>query len=84
MTCNYTARSRKDVKRHLCSNKHSKDEIKGLHVRLDKFLCTVLGCKFASNGIPRRDNFRRHMKTVHNIEIETQRSGRGGSERRIN
>ncbi|KAI3324003.1 hypothetical protein HD806DRAFT_496187 [Xylariaceae sp. AK1471] len=76
--CPFTASSRKDIRRHLQSDKHRKDQVYGSQSR-GRFYCKVRSCKFAVRGFSRRDNFLRHMSNVHQIELERERSGRKAS-----
>ncbi|KAI1271492.1 hypothetical protein F5Y07DRAFT_343328 [Xylaria sp. FL0933] len=73
--CPFTASSRKDVQRHLQSEKHRNDSI---HMHQDKFYCEVPGCtyKLAEEGCSRRDNMLRHMSKVHGIELDREKRGR--------
>ncbi|KAI0806365.1 hypothetical protein GGR55DRAFT_680345 [Xylaria sp. FL0064] len=73
--CPFTASSRKDVQRHLQSEKHRNDSI---HMHQDKFYCEVPGCtyKLAEEGCSRRDNMLRHMSKVHEIELDREKRGR--------
>ena len=52
----------KDVSRHINS----------IHAPTKLFFCTFQGCKFSrstadSHGFPRKDNWRRHMKSRHGL-----------------
>ncbi|KAI0413966.1 hypothetical protein F5X98DRAFT_350460 [Xylaria grammica] len=68
--CPFTASSRKDVRRHLQSDKHRKD------TEHDRFYCEVPTCKLANEGFSRRDNLLRHMSTMHHIELDREKRGR--------
>ncbi|RWA04762.1 hypothetical protein EKO27_g10351 [Xylaria grammica] len=68
--CPFTASSRKDVQRHLHSDKHRKD------TEHDRSYCEVPTCKFANEGFSRRDNLLRHMSTMHHIELDREKRGR--------
>ncbi|KAJ2985849.1 hypothetical protein NUW58_g3011 [Xylaria curta] len=72
--CPFTANSKRDVRRHLNTDKHRKDHVEGLPSE-DKYYCEVPNCKFANEGFSRRDNMLRHMSTIHNIELEREKRG---------
>ncbi|KAI1121891.1 hypothetical protein F5Y10DRAFT_255308 [Nemania abortiva] len=73
--CPFTARSRKDVRRHMRSDKHREDNLDGSPPR-ERFYCDVAGCKFANEGFSRRDNMIRHMSSMHDVEIDREKPGR--------
>ncbi|KAI0435930.1 hypothetical protein F4803DRAFT_264337 [Xylaria telfairii] len=73
--CTFTATSRKDLRRHLQSDKHLKDHVPGTPP-WDRFYCPVNGCKFTDEGFSRQDNLRRHMKIMHDIILEREKPGR--------
>ncbi|KAJ3576522.1 hypothetical protein NPX13_g3680 [Xylaria arbuscula] len=76
-TCDYKAVSMKDVFRHARSKKHR-------YVLEDTpFRCEEQGCKSATSGFPRRDNWLRHMSTVHGIQAPRQKPGRKRLNRRV-
>ena len=64
--------------RHLSSKKHQK-ELGNEAVR--RFYCSVKKCRFATEGIPRRDNFVRHMRTRHAIFVKGYREQSGSARR---
>ncbi|TGJ80896.1 hypothetical protein E0Z10_g7868 [Xylaria hypoxylon] len=72
--CSYTASSKRDLLRHLQSDKHGKDYVQGLP-SWDRSYCEVPGCKFADEGFSRRDNMLRHMLKVHGIELDKEKPG---------
>ncbi|KAF7532876.1 hypothetical protein G7054_g7586 [Neopestalotiopsis clavispora] len=65
--CDYTAKIWRDVERHLGSKKHGGSS--------SRFPCTIEGCN-ALKEHTRRDNLRRHMKTVHGVIMPEMRKGR--------
>ncbi|KAF3026640.1 hypothetical protein E8E14_014493 [Neopestalotiopsis sp. 37M] len=65
--CDYTAKIWRDVERHLGSQKHGGSSL--------RFPCTVEGCNALKENT-RRDNLRRHMKTVHGVIMPEIRKGR--------
>ncbi|KAI0535585.1 hypothetical protein GGR58DRAFT_529356 [Xylaria digitata] len=73
--CPFIANSRRDVRRHLQSDKHRKDHVEGLPSE-DRFYCEVPDCEFANKGFSRRDNMLRHMLGVHGIELDREKPGR--------
>ncbi|KAI0448503.1 hypothetical protein F5B21DRAFT_521806 [Xylaria acuta] len=79
--CPFTASCRKDLRRHLQSDKHRKDHVPGTP-SWDRSYCEVPGCKFADEGFSRRDNLRRHMKSMHDVILEREKPGlkRSGEE----
>ncbi|KAI1119979.1 hypothetical protein F5Y10DRAFT_259281 [Nemania abortiva] len=74
--CEYTAGSKKDVCRHLCSRKHEKEPIGRLLRSLRNYKCIFPNCKSRSKTFSRRDNFKRHMADVHNVQLPQLNSGR--------
>jgi uncharacterized Zn-finger protein len=72
--CPFTASSRKDIRRHLQSDKHRKDSVR--ESSRDRFYCEVPSCKFSDEGFSRRDNMLRHMSTMHDIELDRAKRGR--------
>ncbi|KAI1358375.1 hypothetical protein F5Y08DRAFT_321983, partial [Xylaria arbuscula] len=76
-TCDYKAVSMKDVFRHARSKKHRYE------LEDTPFRCEEQGCKSATSGFPRRDNWLRHMSTVHGIQAPRQKPGRKRLNRRV-
>ncbi|KAI0548656.1 hypothetical protein F4679DRAFT_549659 [Xylaria curta] len=76
--CSFTASSRKDVRRHMHSDKHQKDHAPKLPPP-KRFNCEVPGCK--NEGFSRRDNLLRHMSRVHKVELKREKPGRKRSEK---
>ncbi|KAI0108614.1 hypothetical protein GGR51DRAFT_121062 [Nemania sp. FL0031] len=75
--CRYTARSRKDVRRHLGSEKHKHEQGAELPlINRDNFKCTASNCRSGAKGFSRRDNFMRHMAKVHGIQLDRLKPGR--------
>src|SRR3569833_526137 len=60
--CDFTAPSKKDLKRHLNTKKHRIGACDSRKDSIPLYRCPVEKCKYASS---RRDNFTRHMGTVH-------------------
>jgi hypothetical protein len=65
--CDYTAKIWRDVERHLGSKKHGGSSL--------RFPCTIEGCNALKDNT-RRDNLRRHMKTVHGVVMPEMKKGR--------
>jgi hypothetical protein len=65
--CDYTAKIWRDVERHLGSKKHGGSS--------SRFPCTIEGCNALKDNT-RRDNLRRHMRTVHGVIMPEMRKGR--------
>lgn len=65
--CDYTAKIWRDVERHLGSKKHGGSSL--------RFPCSIEGCNALKENT-RRDNLRRHMKTVHGVIMPEMRKGR--------
>lgn len=74
-SCPFEASSRKDIRRHLKSDKHRKDYVDGSPPG-DRFYCEIPQCRFADEGFSRRDNMIRHMSTMHDVEINREKAGR--------
>jgi len=52
-----------------------------MHLRVEQYFCVEPGCPNATKGIPREDNFRRHLILKHNYDPEDARE-RGLEQRR--
>lgn len=63
--------------RHLASKKHGQD------AAAPTFACTVAGCAVApAGGFSRFDNFQRHMRGVHDVQVRTSTAPRRTRKRR--
>lgn len=65
--CDYTSNTLRDVQRHLGSRKHGESP--------KRFPCLVAGCNSLKDN-SRRDNFIRHMETVHRQIVGRMKNGR--------
>ncbi|KAI0445762.1 hypothetical protein F4803DRAFT_107113 [Xylaria telfairii] len=71
----FEAKSKKDLLRHLQSDKHRKGHV-DTSPPGDRSYCEIPECGFADVGFSRRDNMMRHMSTMHDIEIDREKAGR--------
>ena len=69
----------KDVRRHMDSKKHQNKEVGNDTIQL--YHCPVKKCRFAKEGMARRDNFVRHMRTQHAISVKGRRGEYGNAKR---